>query len=165
MREVFQNSLFGYSKKSVCAYVAEMNEEFSKRLLEKDMEHRQTVQELKEQLERLERENEQLRMARQEVAGALIDAKTFAAGLMEQAEAESSALRSHNQAYHRAECQRLQALAATIDALREDFRSALDRMDRDMEQYKVKCQAIQAQQETPPADPEEEESPVAGNEG
>ncbi|MDO4316347.1 MAG: hypothetical protein Q4C45_11265, partial [Oscillospiraceae bacterium] len=75
MTELFQTSLLGYSKKSVCAYIAEMNEEFSKKLLEKDMARKDAVQTLQEQLEQLKRENEQLRAERREVAGALIDAK------------------------------------------------------------------------------------------
>ena len=48
MAELFRSSLFGYSKKSVIAYVAEMNEDFSQKLLAKDMECRDTVRELKE---------------------------------------------------------------------------------------------------------------------
>ena len=89
MAELFQTSLFGYSKKNVCAYIAELNEGFSSKLMEKDVECQNTINELKSMLEQLRRENEQLQAERREVAGALIDAKAFAAGLMEQADEEA----------------------------------------------------------------------------
>lgn len=163
MTELFQTSLFGYSKKGVCAYIAEINEEFSQKLLEKDMACKDTVQALREQLEQLKQENEQLRAGRQEVAGALIDAKTFAADLMARAEAENRVLRDKNEARQTAEFQRLQALAADIDALRDTFRSVLSDMDVAMEQYRLKCQAIETEfaQDTPDGlpigNPQEEE--------
>lgn len=145
MEKVFQNSLFGYSKKSVVTYIAGMNEEFSKKMLEKDLECRNTVQELKEQLEQLRRENEQLQAGRQEVAGALIDAKAFAAELRERAEAEDTALRAENEAYHQAELQRLRALSANIDSLRGALRTIISNLDAELEQYGVRCQAVQAE--------------------
>lgn len=144
MGKKLQSSLFGYSKKSVVAYIAGMNEEFSKKLLDKDLECKNTIQELKDQLEQLRQENEQLQASRQEVAGALIDAKAFAAELRERAEEENTALRAKNEAYHRAEFQRLQTLAANIDALRGDLRSAINKMDAELEQYGAECQAVQA---------------------
>ena len=145
MTELFQSSLFGYSKKSVCAYIAAMNEEFSQKLLEKDMEHKDIVRSLNEQVEQLRQENSQLHAGRQEVAGALIDAKAFAAELMERAEEENRVRRAKQEAHHAAEIQRLQALAAQIDALRDAFRCALQDMDAAMEEYGIRCQAAQAQ--------------------
>ena len=102
MAELFQTSLFGYSKKNVCAYIAELNEGFSSKLMEKDVECQNTINELKSMLEQLRRENEQLQAERREVAGALIDAKAFAAGLMEQADEEDRARRAKSEACHAA---------------------------------------------------------------
>lgn len=145
MTELFQISLFGYSKKHVHAYIAEMNEDFSQKMLDKDKACKDTVQALREELERLRRENEQLRAERQEVAGALIDAKAFAAGLIERAEEEDRAQRAKNAALQQAELHRLQALAANIDGLRKAFCSVLCGMEEEMEQYGSKCQAIQTE--------------------
>ena len=50
MAELFQTSLFGYSKKNVCAYIAELNEGFSSKLMEKDVEFKHTINELKSTL-------------------------------------------------------------------------------------------------------------------
>lgn len=145
MIKLFQTSLFGYSKKSVHAYISEMNEDFSQKLLEKEGACKEAVQALREEVERLRQENEQLRGERQAVAGVLIDAKAFASGLMEQAEKENETRRSRNEALHQAEFQRIQGLASDIDRLREAFRAALRGMDEEMEQYGIKCQAIQTE--------------------
>lgn len=145
MMELFQTSLFGYSKKGVHAYISAMNEDFSQKLLEKDKTYKDTIQTLREELEKLRRENEQLRTERQDVAGALIDAKVFAADLMEQAVETDRAQRAKNAELRQAELRQIQSLAQRIDSLRETFRSVLCSMDDEMEQYGMKCQAVQAE--------------------
>ena len=147
MAELFRSSLFGYSKKSVIAYVAEMNEDFSQKLLAKDMECRDTIRELKERIEALEKENAALHAGRQEVAGALIDAKTFAAELKERAEAEDQARRAKNEACRDAEQQRLQALSGHVDSLRDALGAALRSMDEELERYRLRFQAAQTELE------------------
>lgn len=142
MTELFRTSLFGYSKKRVHAYISEINEEFSQKLLEKDMASKEAVQVLREQLEQLQRENDQLRAERNEVAGALIDAKTFATGLMEQAEAENRTQREKNSAIQQAELQQVQLLTSHVDNLRQTFQAILHGMDKELEQYRMKCQSI-----------------------
>lgn len=143
MKEILKSSLFGYSKKSVCEYIAGMNEEFSQKLLEKDLECKNMVQELKSQIEELKKENEQLQTGRQEVAGALIDAKNFAAELKERAEAEDQARRIKNEEYQRAEFQRIQRLSGSVDALHGTLQAMLGKMDAELEAYKENCQTLQ----------------------
>lgn len=145
MEKMFQNSLFGYSKKSVFNYIAAMEAEFSQKLREKEQECQSTVRELEERLEELKQENERLQSERREVAGALIDAKTFAAQLMEQAEAESRARRAKDEAYHQAELQRLQALAEDVGELRAAIQASARDMETQMEQYEIRCQALRAE--------------------
>lgn len=161
MTELFRTSLFGYSKKRVHAYISEINEGFSQKLLEKDMASKEAVQVLREQLEQLQRENDQLRAERNEVAGALIDAKTFATGLMEQAEAENRTQREKNSAIQQAELQQVQLLTSHVDNLRQTFQAILHGMDKELEQYRMKCQSIRtdycaniAENETEPAQQE-----------
>lgn len=154
MVEVFRKSLFGYSKQSVVTYISELNEDFSKKLLEKDLECKQIVQELKAQIEALKRENEALQADRQDVAGALIDAKAFAAELKEQAEAENQAQRVKNEAYRQAELQRLQEISTHVDALRSALRDTICGIDAEMERYGTRCQAVREEflQEMPDAE-------------
>lgn len=159
MTEQFQTSLFGYSKRSVHLYISQMNEDFSNRLLEKEKEGREAVRAMNEELERLREENEQLRAERRDVAGALIDAKSFAAELREQAEEADRVQRAKNEDIHRTELQRIRDLAEHIDQLRTEFRSALSTMDDELEQYALLCKALHAQ-ETELSVPQETELSV-----
>ena len=151
MEKVFQNSLFGYSKKSVIEYVAEMNEDFSRKLLEKDLENKKITQELRTQIEELKRENEELQAGRKDVAGALIDAKAFAGELMARAEADDKALHEKSRAYHQAEMERLQAISDHVVTLREALCAALRGMDEELARYEHRCQSAEEElrRETP----------------
>lgn len=144
MTELFRSSLFGYDKKSVSAYIAQMNDETSKRLMEKELEHKNTVQELQKELEQLRQENEELRNGRDAVASALIDAKNFAAELKEQTELENRAMQEKNKRHHAVELERIQAFAGEVETLQEAFRSVLSGMAEEMERYRSKCQTMQA---------------------
>lgn len=144
MERIFKTSLFGYSKKSVCQYVADMNREFSEKLLAKDLECQNMVRELKETMEKLEQENLQLRTRQEEVAVTLLDAKRFANELRVQAEEEDRIQRARALACQTAEQQRIRTLTESADQLRSSFCSMLQRMDREMEEYRVRCQAAMA---------------------
>lgn len=158
MEEQFQTRLFGYSKQSVHNYIVQMNEDFSQKQLAKEKENRDAVQALQEELERLRKENALLRAERREVAGALIDAKSFAANLMEQAKEEDRAQRAENTSIHQAERQRLRALAGHIGRLQEDFRRVLHDMDKELERYDLRCRTIQAEDaKAAPSDQPEED--------
>lgn len=143
MEKVFQSSLFGYSKKSVMSYIASMNDRFTKQMLDKDLESKKIIQELQQELEQLRQENEKLQEERREVAGALIDAKAYAAELRAQAEAEHTALREDYARRQQAELQKLQTLAAKTDVLRAALRSAIGNMDAELARHGAQCQAVQ----------------------
>ncbi len=144
MTELFRSSLFGYDKKSVSAYIAQMNEETSKRLMEKELENKNTMQEMQKELEQLRQENEELRNGREAVANALIDAKSFAAGLKEQTEQENREMQEKNKRHHAVELERIQAFAGEMDALQGAFRTTLSSMEEELERYQSKCRAMQA---------------------
>lgn len=144
MTELFRSSLFGYDKKSVSVYIAQMNEETSKRMMEKELEYKNRMQELQKELELLRQENEELRNGREAVANALIDAKSFAAELKEQTEQENREMLEKNKRQHAVELERIQAFAGTLENLQGAFRTALSSMEAELERYQSKCQAMQA---------------------
>ncbi len=146
----FKTRLFGYCKRDVRDYVSKLNEEFSQKLLEREKESRDSAQALQKELDRLRQENEQFRAERQKVAGVLIDARYFAAGLKEQAAAEDRVQRSKNAEFHQVERQRLQAFAGQIEQMRKSLHSTLNRMDEELEQYELNCQALQEGMKTDP---------------
>ena len=142
MAKLFKISLFGYSKADVGAYITQMNEDFSQKLLAKDQENRTLIQGLEEQLDRLQQENQELRAQRQEVAVALIDAKTFAAGLRTQAEEKNQAMRAENAERRQTERRRIENLSARISALQDLIRSSLHGMDAELEEHYSQCQTL-----------------------
>lgn len=155
MTEQFQNSLFGYSKQSVHQYISRMNEDFSQKLTAKEKEKHDAVQGLKEELERLRAENEQLKAERGEVADSLIDAKAFAAELREKAEESDREQRAKNEDIHRAELKRLHDLAEHIDRLRTEIQSLLRNMDEELEQYVLLCKTLHTEDAENPLTQEE----------
>ena len=103
VKEILKSGFFGYSKSSVCEYIARMNEEFSQRLTAKDNENTSREAELRAQIASLREENQKLKEKQEEIVGALVDAKSFAAELKAKAEAENQAQRSENTARNAAE--------------------------------------------------------------
>jgi hypothetical protein len=150
MANLFSTSLFGYSKRSVNDYISKLNDEFSRKLLEKDQAHREAVEALQAETARLSRENEQLLALRQEVADALISAKDYAAELKRKAETDDQARRAANAIRQEAELSRIQDAAEQISALRQAFRDALERMDGEAASYKEELQRLRTAAERPP---------------
>lgn len=143
MSNLFPTTLLGYSKKAVNDYLAKRSEEFSQNLLEKDREHKEELEMLRAQVERLTQENEQLQALRQEVADALISAKGYASDLKRQTEADDQAKRMMNTARQEAEARRIQNIANHISHLQQEFRSILERMDNELSSYQDEFLQIQ----------------------
>lgn len=144
MAKLFSTRLFGYSRSGVNDYISRLNEEFSRKLLERDQAHKGETEALRAEVERLTRENEQLQALRQEVADALISAKDYAAGLKRQADADDQAQRTVNAARQAAEARRLQDVAERISGLRRAFRGALEQMDGQLASYTEELQRLRA---------------------
>lgn len=139
---ILKDSLFGYSKSEVCAYIARMNEEFSQRLLVKDEEYAAKEAELREQIIQLQEENKRLAERQEEISDALLDAKLYASQLKAKAEAENQMRRAENAARNAEEYRRIQSVAANIDSIREVFRSMIEKMDLEVKEYQKYCDEI-----------------------
>ena len=72
---IIKSAFFGYSKTSVCEYIADMNEKFSHQILELENEHRKEKEELKGRLEATEKELNEYKKAHGDIANALLEAK------------------------------------------------------------------------------------------
>lgn len=135
MSNLFHARLIGYSRKDVNAYISRLNEEFSQKLLEKELEKKEELRALQEENERLKKENEELQALRQEVADALISAREYASGIRRKAEEDDRETRSGNAVRQEAEARRIQSVGAHIDGVQRKLRSVLERMDRELESY------------------------------
>ncbi len=127
-----KSSFFGYSKTSVCEYIARINEEYSKKITDVYAEKDKMQQELRERIAQLEKENEHLRNNHDEVAAILLDAKTFADQLHTKAEAENQKLRAENKARSDAEIARIHTYQKSINVIQNEIRQLLETMDEEL---------------------------------
>lgn len=144
MASLFKIKLLGYEKASVNNYISKLNEEFSNKLLASEKEHKMTLEALQAENQRLKDENAKLLAERQEVADALICAHDYAADLRQQTETEEKVQREQNTARQMAEFRRIQSIAAHIHNLHEEFHSVMNKMDKELETYKVECSDLQS---------------------
>ena len=127
---------FGYTKASVCQYITQLNQDFSKRITEKDLAHENTVRELNARLERLEKENLRLREKQAAVSDAIIDAKHFSFALKEEAEEENRKSRLENAARNQAEQRRIYGYRQDIDKIRDALKNVLENIDSELDKIK-----------------------------
>ena len=118
---IMKNAFFGYSKTSVCEYIAAMNEEFSRQILELENEHRKEKEELKGRLEATEKELDEYKKAHGDIANALLEAKQYAASLKQRAEEENERLAAENKRIHKEQTERLARYEAAVDKLRREL--------------------------------------------
>lgn len=120
-KEIIGSAFFGYSKTSVCEYIASMNEEFSRQLMELENENKKEKAELKARINTLEKELNEKKKSHGEIADALLDAQQYAAIIKQKAEAENKKLIAENQKLQKEQSERLELYKAAIDKLRKEL--------------------------------------------
>lgn len=118
-RKLLKSAFFGYSKTSVCKYIAAVNEEFSQKLLELSEEHKREKTEWMEKTKALENELNEYKKVHQDVTTALLEAQQHASALKQKAEAEDSRFRAEADRKHQLETERLTAYVTAINELRD----------------------------------------------
>ena len=143
----------GYKKESVYQYITTMNEEFSKKLLEKDEKNEPTLQELRgraaaleAELAHLRQENDQRRRMETAVADSIIDAKTYAEQLRSESRRQEEALRAALADRMAEENRRVDGYAAQISGLRDHLRGLLTALDGELESAQDRLGGIAADQ-------------------
>ncbi|MBQ9134374.1 MAG: DivIVA domain-containing protein [Clostridia bacterium] len=132
---LLKNALFGYSKLSVCEYIASVNEEFSQKLLQEAAEYKKDKEELKAKIAALEEELVQYRKAHSDVATVLFEAQQYADILKRQAEAENNRVCAELAEQHKAQTEKLTAYAAAIAELRENLKAFVEETDEKLLVY------------------------------
>ena len=128
-KETLKSALFGYSKISVCQYIATMNEEFNAKLMAETNSFREDRAKLQKRIDDLEAELAVHKQNACDVGNMLLEAGQYAEQLRQQAQQESAELL--RQAREEAEQLRAQAKQETDQLLLET---------------EAKCQAQTAQQ-------------------
>ena len=91
-KEILKNALFGYSKISVCQYIATMNEEINKKLMAEADSFREERARLQKKIDDLEAELAVHKQNACDVGTMLLEAGQYAEQLRQQAQAEAAEL-------------------------------------------------------------------------
>ena len=96
-KEFLKSALFGYSKISVCQYIATMNEEFNEKLMAETEAFRKERTKLQNKIDDLETELAVYKQNAYNVSEVLLDARQHADQLCQQAEEDAAQLRRQAQ--------------------------------------------------------------------
>ena len=96
-KNILKSALFGYSKISVCQYIAAMNEEFNAKLMAETEAFREERTKLQKKVDDLEAELAVYKQSAYDVGEVLLDARQHADQLRQQAEEDATLLRRQAQ--------------------------------------------------------------------
>ena len=96
-KEILKTALFGYSKISVCRYIATMNEEFNAKLMAETESFREERTRLHKKIDDLEAELATYKQTANDIGEALLDAHRHADQIRQQAEADAAQLLSRTE--------------------------------------------------------------------
>lgn len=116
-KEILKSALFGYSKISVCQYIATMNEEFNAKLMAEADSFREERSRLQKKIDDLEAELSVHKQNACDVGTMLLEAGQYAEQLRQQAQAEAAELL--RQAQEEAEQLRQQTQEEAAELLRQ----------------------------------------------
>ena len=116
-KEILKSALFGYSKISVCQYIATMNEEFNAKLMAEADSFREERSRLQKKIDDLEAELAVHKQNACDVGTMLLEAGQYAEQLRQQAQAEAAELL--RQAQEEAEQLRQQTQEEAAELLRQ----------------------------------------------
>lgn len=139
-----KSSFWGYKKSYVCEYIAEMNEQFSKKLMETIKDYDRQIVELNAKINRLEAENSALQKECSNVTQVIVDAKKFSDELRAKAEAEDKEFRDRNMDYNNEQMQRINTFCMGIDKIRDSARTLMASIDKELESKKEELSALKS---------------------
>lgn len=114
----FRKSLFGYSKNDVCEYLSKINEDFSKRLLEKDRHANEEIDKLRKKIEQLELDKKELLDKQMITANAIFNAEKYSNYIKETANREADKIHNESMLRFEKDTEKLNEYKQTIDNLK-----------------------------------------------
>ena len=124
-KEILKSALFGYSKISVCQYIATMNEEFNAKLIAEADAFREERSRMQQKIDDLDAELAVHKQTACDVGNMLLEAGQYAEQLRQQAQEEAAVLRQQAQEEAAALRQQAQEEAA---ALRQQAQEEADQL-------------------------------------
>lgn len=142
-KNILKNAFFGYSKNSVCEYIAKVNGEFSERLTAAAEDAKKEREALNAKISELEKELDSYRKLHGDISAALLEAQKHAAELKEESEAENKKLREQNAEKREAENKRIECYKAQIDEIRRGLSLLAADTDSKLSEYLKKMNGIE----------------------
>ena len=140
--KMLKTGFFGYSKTSVCEYIAQVNKEFSDKLFLAAAESKEEKKEYKEQIARLETELAQYKQLYEDISAALLDAQQYAAKLKADAEAENRRQIAENTKYNNQQNRRIDDYRDAIDEIRKQLAYFAADADQKLQGYRDDIDAV-----------------------
>ena len=140
----FRTSLFGYSKIDVCDYIARMNKDFSRQIMNylEDQEKEKKI--LRDRIIRLEAELKEYKEQHSQVSNAILDAKKYAAQLKEESDCEQEKRRLEFSEWDEEQAQKIQSYWTDISGLRSHLQCLTKNMDTELEKYENRLESLKS---------------------
>ena len=135
MENNLKKSMFGYSKKSVYAFLANMEASYRQKLnaqMELHKKDMDKIKELEEQVSALQQENSLLLAKSNDVSSIFVDAKRFSDDLIAKTKAEEAEKVEKLRLAYQKENEKLKAYRDEIDALKCSIQTAMQTFEADL---------------------------------
>ncbi len=139
MENNLKKSMLGYSKKSVLAFIADMDASYQQKINAQNELHQtntQKIKELEQKINDLQKENELLLQKSNDVSSIFVDAKRFSDDLIAKTKAEEAEKVKKLRLAYQKENEKLMAYRNEIDALKISIQSAMQAFDNDLSDRK-----------------------------
>ena len=135
MENNLKKSMLGYSKKSVLAFIADMDASYRQKINEQNELHQKNVQkinELEQKISELQKENELLLQKSNDVSDIFVDAKRFSDELIDKTRAEEAEKVEKLRLAYQKENEKLNAYRQEIDSLKISIQTVMQAFDTDL---------------------------------
>ena len=143
-----KKSWFGYEKAGVYQYIAELEETCAAKLAQQEEQAKQAEESYQTRIRQLEEELRQLRQKYEQqqeqslmISAVLMDAKRYAAQLRQDAQDQDAQERQQMEREYAQARQEIDRCRQQADRLRDIFRTLLEEMDRQAEEYALQAEA------------------------
>ncbi len=143
-----KKALFGYSRRDVCEYIAQLNDTFTKKLHTCEEEQKDVVCKLENRINELEAENKSLTERRDAISQAIVEAKLFSAQLEAKAQEEQNLEINKTRQYYQNARERVDSINVDVTDLQRALCSSIEHLKADLEQASCQYNKIHQQLET-----------------
>lgn len=143
-----KKSWFGYEKAGVYQYISELEETCAAKLAQQEAQAKQAEESYQARLRQMEEELRQLRQKYEKqqeqalmVSSVLLDAKSYAEQLRQNAQDQDAQERRQLEGEYTQARREIDRCRQQADRLRDIFRTLLEEMDRQAEEYTLQAEA------------------------